>query len=51
MKRLVYDGLGRDRDDHLTAHRAALTECFGSADHQEGVAAFLERREPRFTGR
>ncbi|MGH3743457.1 MAG: enoyl-CoA hydratase/isomerase family protein [Mycobacteriales bacterium] len=50
-KRLVYDGLGRDRDDHLTAHRTALTECFGSADHREGVASFLERREPHFTGR
>lgn len=50
-KRLVYDGLGRDRAEHLTAHRAALTECFGSADHREGVAAFLERRDPRFTGR
>jgi 2-(1,2-epoxy-1,2-dihydrophenyl)acetyl-CoA isomerase len=29
----------------------ALQECFKSADHKEGVAAFLERREAQFTGR
>jgi len=51
IKRLVYDGLGRDVDTHLTAHRRALQECFGSDDHHEGVTAFLERREPTFTGR
>lgn len=51
VKRLVYDGLGLDRADHAAASHAALTECFGSADHREGVAAFLERRDPHFTGR
>jgi 2-(1,2-epoxy-1,2-dihydrophenyl)acetyl-CoA isomerase len=50
VKQLIYDGLGRDVDSHLTANRHALEECFGSADHREGVAAFLERREPKFTG-
>lgn len=28
-----------------------LGELFRTADHREGVAAFLERREPRFEGR
>lgn len=51
VKQLVYAGLGRDLPEHLAAHREALQECFGSADHREGVAAFLERREPQFTGR
>jgi enoyl-CoA hydratase len=50
MKELVYRGLERDVGAHMQAHVAALAECFASADHKEGVAAFLERREARFTG-
>ena len=50
MKELVYRGLDRTQDEHLTAHGQALRECFGSADHEEGVAAFLEKRPARFTG-
>lgn len=50
IKRLVRDGLSRPLDEHLRAHAAALEECFRSADHAEGVAAFLERRQPAFTG-
>jgi enoyl-CoA hydratase len=30
---------------------ASLTELFRTEDHREGVASFLERREPRFVGR
>ena len=51
IKQLVYDGLQRDAAAHLAAHTRALDECFRSEDHREGVASFLERREPRFTGR
>jgi hypothetical protein len=29
----------------------SLAELFGTYDHREGVAAFLERREPRYRGR
>jgi enoyl-CoA hydratase/carnithine racemase len=51
VKALVYAGLARPVDEHLRQTGARLEECFRSEDHREGVAAFLERREARFTGR
>ena len=50
IKSLAYEGLARDVDEHMRAHVAALSECFKSDDHREGVASFLERRPPEFTG-
>jgi enoyl-CoA hydratase/carnithine racemase len=50
MKDLVYRGLARGAGEHLAAHAEALAACFRSADHREGVAAFLEKRPARFTG-
>lgn len=51
MKELVWAGLERDVSEHMRAHVEALTACFRSADHKEGVASFLERRPARFTGK
>jgi enoyl-CoA hydratase/carnithine racemase len=51
IKDLVYRGLERDVREHMGAHVDALSACFRSADHAEGVASFLERRSPEFTGR
>ena len=51
IKALAYEGLERSVGEHMGAHVAALSACFKSEDHAEGVASFLERRPPQFTGR
>ncbi len=51
MKSLVWRGLERDVDDHMKAHVEALSACFKSQDHKEGVASFLEKRPARFVGK
>jgi len=51
IKSLVYEGLERDVAQHMAAHVEALSACFKSEDHAEGVRSFLERRPPQFTGR
>ena len=50
IKSLVYGGLERDLAGHMKAHVEALTDCFRSDDHREGVAAFIERRPANFSG-
>jgi enoyl-CoA hydratase/carnithine racemase len=51
MKELAYGAMFRSPDEHMRETGRALTECFHSEDHREGVAAFLERRPAVFTGR
>ncbi len=51
MKRALNHNLSCDLDDALD-YEALLQEAAGrTADHPEGVAAFLERRDARFEGR
>ena len=51
IKELTYRGLGDPVGDHMDRHTDAMSRCFKSEDHREGVAAFLERRPAHFTGR
>jgi 2-(1,2-epoxy-1,2-dihydrophenyl)acetyl-CoA isomerase len=50
-KRLVDGAASRTLDEHLALEREAMVRSAGTADAREGVAAFLEKRPPRFTGR
>jgi len=47
IRKLASHGLG----EGLAAERNAFAEVFQTADAKEGIAAFLGRRRPRFTGR
>jgi 2-(1,2-epoxy-1,2-dihydrophenyl)acetyl-CoA isomerase len=52
IKRLVHQcATGLDLQTHLDLVSSHMVIALRTADHAEGVAAFQERREPRFQGR
>ena len=51
IKRLVYQSLRLDLRTHLDLVSSHMSIVRQTADHKEGVAAFKEKRPPRFEGR
>ena len=51
MKRLFRHGLSEDFESHTHHVLLQTILLFRSKDFQEGVASFLQKREPKFEGR
>ncbi len=49
-KQAMNEGWGRPIDDGLAAEAEAFAATFGTDDAREGVAAFLDKRAPKFQG-
>ena len=49
-KRALYASFEKDLETVLEREAQGQTFCGYTADHREGVAAFFEKREARFTG-
>lgn len=50
IKQLVHQGFQQDLAEHLALASRAQELARKTQDHKEGVAAFLEKRPPRFVG-
>jgi enoyl-CoA hydratase/carnithine racemase len=50
-KRAITEGWGRPIEEAMAIERRAFADLFFTDDAKEGVAAFVEKRKPAFTGR
>ena len=50
-KQAIYESWGRTLEQQLDVERGLQQELGWSSDYAEGVAAFMEKRTPRFTGK
>ena len=51
MKRLIRQGADSALPVALSLEQEVLFRLYGSEDGQEGIAAFLDKRNPEFRGR
>lgn len=51
LKRVIDDGLDAPLSAGLTLEQRALGSLFATEDGREGIAAFMEKRDPEFKGR
>lgn len=50
LKQLMRESFSRDLPGQLDAEQRAFAHCAATSDFAEAVSAFLEKRQPRFTG-
>ncbi len=51
IKECVLRGMDASLDAGLALETKAIQVLFASQDQKEGMAAFIEKRKPKFTGR